>query len=234
VSPRLHTGTSGFSYKEWKGPFYPDKLPAKRFLEHYASRLSTVEVNNTFYRMPREELFTGWVAQVGEGFRFAVKAPQRITHRARLVDCGELVQQLWSVCGALGPHLGPLLFQLPPFFKCDHAVLRDFLAALPAGCRAAFEFRNPSWFDDEVYALLHAAGAALVIADSDRERPPTVVATAGWGYLRLRREDYVEQDLDLWAERIRAAGWDEACCYFKHEDAGVGPRLALSLAQRFE
>ena len=226
------TGTSGFSYAAWKGPFYPEKLPAKRFLEHYAGRLATVEINNTFYRMPRPELLAGWAAQVPESFRFAIKAPQRITHRARLAGCGELVAELWGALEPLGPRLGPVLFQLPPFFKKDALVLETFLGELPKGLRAAFEFRNRSWFDDEVRGLLERAGAALVIADTDRERPPEVVATAGFGYLRLRREDYVESDLDLWAERVRGAGWGEAFCYFKHEDAGVGPQLALSLAAR--
>ena len=230
---KLYTGTSGFSYKEWKGSFYPEKLPAKDMLAHYGGRLSAVEINNTFYRMPRESMLEGWREKVPESFRFVIKASQQITHRARLKDCRDSVDYLWKCCGALGERLGPLLFQLPPNFKKDAERLETFLGWIPEGCRAAFEFRNPTWFDDEVVELLRRAGAVLVAADIDPEAPPRVERTADWGYLRLRREAYTPAELDAWCERVRAAGWDEAFVFFKHEDEATGPRLAEDFAGRF-
>ena len=230
---QLLTGTSGFSYKEWKGSFYPEKLAAREMLSYYAGRLAAVEINNTFYRMPKAELLAGWREQVPPGFRFAIKASQRITHRARLVDCQDSVDYLWQVCGALGEQLGPLLFQLPPNLKKDAPRLEAFLGCLPDGCRAAFEFRHPSWFDGEVVALLRAAGAALVAADIDPEQPPLVAETTDWGYLRLRREEYTPEELEAWAERLRTTAWKQAFVFFKHEDGASGPRLAQDFAARF-
>jgi uncharacterized protein YecE (DUF72 family) len=228
----LHVGTSGYAYKEWKGSFYPEDLPQKQFLRYYAERFSTVEANNTFYRMPSADALAAWNDQVPEGFVFAVKAPQRITHQKRLIDCGEALTGLFSATAALGPRLGPVLFQLPPNLKVDHARLRDFLALLPPAAQAAFEFRNESWFSDETWALLRARNAALVISESEKIEAP-LVPTADWGYLRLRREDYVEKDIDDWAGRIRSQPWKHTYVYFKHEDAGTGPKLARSLLARF-
>jgi len=226
--PVVACGTSGFAYKEWKGSFYPEDLPAKQFLRYYAERFPTVEANNTFYRMPTAKALGAWCDEVPEHFVFAVKAPQRITHQQRLVESGEAVAALARATEALGARLGPLLFQLPPFLKKDAARLKDFLALLPAGWRAAFEFRHASWFDDEVYQALRARNAALVISESDKLAAP-LVATADWGYLRLRREDYLDADLIAWAEKIKAQPWQHTFVYFKHEDAGAGPKLAAQL-----
>jgi uncharacterized protein YecE (DUF72 family) len=198
-------------------------------LAYYAARFGAVEINNTFYRMPSEKLLTGWTPQVPAGFSFILKTPQRITHQKRLKDVGELVSIFFSTAKVLGDLLGPVLVQLPPNMKKDLARLNDFLALLPPGRRAAFEFRNPSWFDGEVYAALRARGAALCVAESEDLATP-LVATAEWGYLRLRREDYVDADIAAWGQRILAQPWKEAFVFFKHEDEGSGPRLAAQLS----
>ncbi len=226
---RLRAGTSGFSYKEWKGPFYPEKLPDKEMLGYYAERLPTVEINNTFYRMPKPSMLEGWGAKVPDDFVFVLKASRKITHSGRLKDVEDSVEYLWSVAGALGPHLGPFLFQLPPSLKKDVERLRDFIAILPQGLRAAFEFRHPSWFDDDTYAALREGGQALCLADTEALEGPEIVSTTEWGYLRLRREDYSDEALRAWKARIQAQSWDEAFVFFKHEDEGAAPRLAKRL-----
>jgi uncharacterized protein YecE (DUF72 family) len=228
---QIFTGTSGFSYPAWRGSFYPEKLPAKQMLTHYAGRLKTVEVNNTFYRMPKAEALAAWAATTPAGFRFAPKAPQQITHRQRLVGSADTLAHFWKTLQALGDKLGPALFQLPPFQRKDLPRLTDFLALMPEGARAAFEFRHASWFDDDVYAALAARGAALCVAEADDLQTP-LIATTSWGYLRLRRLEYDEAALAAWNSRLReqAGKWTETYVYFKHEDAGVGPRLAA----RFE
>ena len=218
---RTHVGTSGYSYPAWKGRFYPEKLPAKQFLPFYASRFSTVEINNTFYRMPSPELVQGWAAEVPGDFTFAIKASQRITHHKRLKDCSDVVEELLGLVALLGKKQGPILFQLPPNMKKDLPRLKDFLAALPRRCRAAFEFRHESWFGDDTFGALAAAGAALCIADTDDLSTP-MVATTKWGYLRLRREDYVKADIRAWGKRIAAQKWTDAFIYFKHEDEAKG------------
>lgn len=228
---RILAGTSGFSYKEWKGSFYPEDLPAQEMLRFYAERLPAVEINNTFYRMPKAQLLAGWSEQVPDGFRFVLKASQRITHFKRLKDAAEEVGYFFRVAATLGDRLGPVLFQLPPNLKKDLPRLADFLAALPPATRAAFEFRHASWFEDDVFETLRARGAALCIAE-DEELATPPVATAGWGYLRLRRPDYGEEELAAWADRVRSQAWDEAYVFFKHEDAGAGPRLATRLLAR--
>jgi uncharacterized protein YecE (DUF72 family) len=225
---RVFIGTSGYSYKEWKGSFYPEDLSAAKMLAYYAARFPTVEANNTFYKMPSPKVLGDWRAQVPEGFVFAVKAPQRITHQERLQGAGESLARLTAATDALGPKLGPYLFQLPPFMKKDVARLNEFLPLLPAGCAAAFEFRHPSWFADDTYEALRARGAALVMSESEKVTAP-LVATADWGYLRLRREDYVDADIHAWADKLRAQPWERAYVYFKHEDAGIGPKLAAQL-----
>jgi uncharacterized protein YecE (DUF72 family) len=231
VSARVRTGTSGFSYAEWKGSFYPEKLAAKDMLRFYAERFPTVEINNTFYRMPREELLQGWAEQVPEGFSFVLKAPQRITHIQRLNDAGESVTHFYRVAAALGPRLGPLLFQLPPNFRKDLPRLNAFLDALPDARRIAFEFRHASWFDDQVFAALRARGAALCVADTGEEPVTPLVATTDWGYVRLRREAWSDAELAGWARRIAAQPWTDAFVFFKHEDEGTGPKLAARLAE---
>ena len=229
---RVLCGTSGFSYKEWKGTFYPDDLPAEEMLAHYAARLPTVEINNTFYRMPKPALLEGWATQVPEAFRFVLKASQRITHHKRLKEAGEEVAYFLGVAATLGERLGPALFQLPPNLKKDLPRLEAFLGTIPAGRRAAFEFRHASWFEEDVFEALRSRGAALCIAE-DEELATPLVATADWGYLRLRRQDYGAADVAAWAERVRAQQWGEAYVFFKHEDAGAGPKLAAQLQESF-
>ncbi|HYM81758.1 MAG TPA: DUF72 domain-containing protein [Candidatus Limnocylindria bacterium] len=222
----MHVGTSGYSYPEWKGSFYPEKLPAKAMLGYYAERFQTVEINNTFYRMPTEAMLKGWGDQVPEGFAFALKASRRITHDRRLQDVGEATAFLFQAGAVLGQKLGPFLFQLPPFLKKDLATLKTFLALLPPGARAALEFRHATWLDDEVYEALRAAGAALCVADAGEPVDAPLLATADWGYLRLRRPDYGSDDLKSWAERIQTQPWQDCFVYFKHEEEGKGPQLA--------
>ena len=230
---RIAVGTSGYAYKEWKGSFYPADLPADGMLRFYGSRFGTVEINNTFYRMPTEKVVAAWAADVPDGFTFVLKASQRITHRKRLKDAGEELSYFLRTANVLGPKLGPTLFQLPPNLKKDLPRLVDFLALVPRTWRAAFEFRHPSWFDQEVYDTLQGHNAALCVADVDpagegeKEAVQVpFVSTADWGYLRLRRAAYGKPDLERWAARIASQAWCEAFVFFKHEDAGAGPKLA--------
>ncbi|MEN8375035.1 MAG: DUF72 domain-containing protein [Gemmatimonadota bacterium] len=220
----VRVGTSGFSYKEWKGSFYPEKLPQKQFLAYYAEHFETVEINNTFYRMPKPEMLEGWASRVGEDFRFVLKASRRITHQGRLKDVGDNVSYLFDVAGALGERLGPVLFQLPPYFRKDVERLRDFLDTLPEGARAALEFRHESWHDPEVFDALRERGVALCIAETGDDVTP-FEPTADWGYLRLRKVAYEPGELQAWVDRLRGSGWSEAFVFFKHEDEGTGPAL---------
>jgi uncharacterized protein YecE (DUF72 family) len=223
-------GTSGFSFDEWKGVFYPPELRAGQRLDFYATRLPAVEINNTFYRMPRAEMLAGWNERVPPTFRFAIKAPRRITHQQRLKGAEQSLAQLADACGVLGEKLGPILFQLPPFFKKDLGVLREFLSVARGG-RAAFEFRHASWFEEDVYDALRSGAAALVSGDPD-DAPESLplVPTASWGYLRLRAPAYSDAALDAWAARIAQQPWGEVFVFFKHEVQG--PAFAQSLLQR--
>ena len=223
----VRVGTSGYNYNEWKGSFYPADLPASRMLGFYAERFDTVEINATFYRMPNAKTVAGWGAAAPAGFTFVLKAPQRITHFARLRDVGEPLRYFCEAARTLGDRLGPLLFQLPPNFKKAADRLGEVLSILPAELRAAFEFRHESWFDDEVYALLRARNVALCIADTEDRRTPAV-ATADFGYLRLRAVEYTDDALRGWIETIDSvgAGWRDAYVFFKHEASGSGPALA--------
>jgi len=223
------TGTSGFAYKEWKGPFYPLDLKNDAMLAYYAGRLASVEINNTFYRMPRESVVAAWADQTPESFRFVLKASRLITHFGRLANVEEEVDYFLSVSNALGTRRGPTLFQLPPNMKADHDRLRAFVARLPRDWPAAFEFRHNSWFDEATCAILREHGAALVIADTDDGCTP-FEATGTWGYLRLRREAYADGDLSGWLARLRSTGWERAYVFFKHEDAATGPLLAERFA----
>lgn len=226
---RLLAGASGFSFKEWQGTFYPARIRPEEMLRFYAERLPTVEVNNTFYRMPRASVFEDWAAATPEGFRFAVKAPRRITHMARLK--AETVEEplgyLFQAIAALGAKRGPVLFQLPPNLKKDLGRLEAFLGLLPDEHGAAFEFRNESWLCEEVYDSLRGAGAALCLSEREDQAPPPMVETARWGYVRLRLEAYAEEDLRKWAERLAARSWSEVFVYFMHEPTAAAYARAL-------
>lgn len=231
---KVFVGTSGYSYKEWKGVFYPEKIKPEEMLGYYGARLNSVEINNTFYRMPKESTLILWEEAVPGTFRFVLKASRRITHQKRLNEVEDELSYFLRVSSVLGERLGPTLFQLPPNFKKDMDRLNSFLQLLPNRWRAAMEFRHQSWFDAEVYDALESRGVALVFADSDNEElEPELVSTGSWGYLRLRREGYSETELAGWAERIRELGWEEVFVFFKHEDAGSGARLAQSFAGLF-
>jgi uncharacterized protein YecE (DUF72 family) len=226
---RVLAGTSGFSYKEWKGSFYPEDLPADEMLRYYASKLPAVEINNTFYRMPRAEVLAKWAEQVPDGFQFALKASQQITHRKRLKEAADPVAYFFKIAVTLGDRMGPVLVQLPPNLKLDLPRLTDFLAVLPPASRCAFEFRHASWFEDPVYEALKARSCSLCIAE-DEDLATPFVATAGWGYLRLRRQDYTEADLRDQAAKVLSQPWTQAFVFFKHEEEGTGPRLAAEFA----
>ena len=230
---RLLAGTSGFAYKEWKGSFYPKDLPAADMLRYYADRFPAVEINNTFYRMPSVATLESWAQQAPDGFVFALKASQQITHRKRLNDVAEPVDIFFRNAVVLGARLGPVLVQLPPNMKKDNARLAAFLELVPERRRVAFEFRHPSWFDDDVYDVLRARAAALCIAHGEEVQTP-LVATADWGYLRLRQVAYDDSDLGAWVERVRAQAWGDVFTFFKHEDECTGPRLAARFGQLFE
>jgi uncharacterized protein YecE (DUF72 family) len=222
-------GTSGYSNKEWKGSLYPAKLAAKDMLGYYAQHFSTVEMNNTVYKMPTIDGVQAWAAQVPEEFRFILKAPQTITHRKRLTNCDGDVAAFVAAATALGERMGPLLFQLPPNFKKDVPRLAELLAMLSAVQRVTLEFRHESWLDDETYACLRDHGAALCVADAEDLPTAELIDTARWGYVRLRREDYTEQSLAAWLDRFRSQSWSEAYVLFRHEDTGAGPAFAKTL-----
>ena len=221
---KLHAGTSGFAFKEWKGTFYPEDLKDDAMLGYYAGKFRTVEINNTFYRLPKEHVLLDWAAQVPEPFTFAIKASQRITHHARLKpESGSAVEFLLKNTAVLAGRLGPILFQLPPNLKKDAARLGVFLATLPGDRRYTIEFRHDSWFDDEVFDALRARDIALCVTEQPEFASP-VVATATWGYARLHRFDYGASALTAWAERIAAQAWTDAFVYFKHDEGeGSGP-----------
>ena len=235
---KAYLGTSGFSYAEWKGSFYPTKLKNAAMLSYYATQLPSVEINNTFYRLPRASVLEGWHAQVNDDFRFAVKASRRITHFRKLAGAEDLLDYLFSGLASLGNCLGPVLFQLPPTMKADAALLDTFLSALPqkihdVPVRAALEFRHASWFSDDIYSVLEKNGAALVGGDLDEdEKSPPLIRTAEFSYLRLRKTAYSEAELDGWAEKIQALNVDQIFGYFKHEE--IGPQLAAELKNRLE
>ena len=228
--PRMNTfvGTSGYNYPEWRGTFYPEKFSAAKMLGYYSERFPTVEINYTFYRIPTEKLLAGWAAGTPETFTFTLKAPRKITHDSKLQRCEDLLQTFCRTARTLGPKLATLLFQLPPTFKKDAAVLRAFVDLLPEGTRAAFEFRHPSWFDAEVFDALRARNIALCIADSEKLHTPVEV-TADYAYLRLRDEGYQEPDIERWAQTIRGLPVSDVFVYFKHEEQGLGPDFARRL-----
>jgi uncharacterized protein YecE (DUF72 family) len=227
-------GTSGYSYKEWKGEFYPEDLSPSKMLRFYGDRFRTVEINNTFYRMPSRKVLAGWAEEVPEGFRFVLKASRAITHQRRLKGADDAIAYLWRNAATLGDKLGPLLFQLPPFLGKDIDRLGAFLGLLPEGCRAALEFRHATWFDDETFDALRKRNAALCITDSDRIDESTIVSTSDWGYVRLRQKSYSKRALASWAKRIREQPWDRAFVFFKHEDEAAGPKLAIRFGEMLQ
>lgn len=224
----LYVGTSGYSYKEWKGSFYPKDLPAKKMLGYYGERFNAVEINNSFYRMPVTSVLEGWAKQVPADFKFVLKAPQLITHFKRLKEVEEPLTTFLDVSKVLKSRLGPLSFQLPPNMKKDVPRLKDFLSLLPKSSKAVFEFRHQTWFDDEVFELLRKQKAALCIADADDDLKVPFVSTADWGYLRLRRAEYSTPALKKWVALVSEQEWREAFVFFKHEDEGTGPKFAAS------
>jgi uncharacterized protein YecE (DUF72 family) len=226
---KLLAGASGYSFKEWKGNFYPADIKPDGMLAYYSERLPTVEINNTFYQMPKVAVLETWATNTPAQFRFAIKAPRRITHQARIKvdEAADSVAFLYKNLAALGGKRGPVLFQLPPFLKKDLPRLVEFLQVLPPGHGAAFEFRNDSWFGDEVYDALKSAGAALCLSEREDNAPPPLVETAAWGYVRLRLENYSDSDLKQWADRLRATAWHEIHVYFMHEPTAPAYAQAL-------
>ena len=225
-STHWYAGTSGFSYKEWKGSFYPTDLNSNAMLPYYAVQLPAVEINNTFYRMPRTHALEGWHDAVGEDFRFVIKASRRITHQLRLKDAAEPVEYLARKLDVLGDKLGAVLFQLPPYLRHDLDLLQKFLAILPKGLPAAMEFRHASWFDDAVFEALERHGCGFCVSDDGKLAIPDRITTTNWAYLRLRQPGYSEAALNGWIERVAATGAKHAYAFFKHEDEGAGPVLA--------
>jgi uncharacterized protein YecE (DUF72 family) len=224
----LYVGTSGYAYKEWKGSFYPKDLSEKKMLHFYGEHFKSVEINNTFYRLPKKSVLEAWAAEVPPDFKFVIKASQRITHFQRLNDCGDVMKYLLEVCARLDHRLGPMLFQLPPNFKKDVPRLREFFTCIPLDRRLALEFRHESWFDSETFDLLRQRNASLCIAEAEEGEGVEVPfePTADWGYLRLRRPDYTDAELKTWLDRIRKTNWHDTFIFFKHEDEAKGPAMA--------
>ncbi len=224
---KIHVGTSGYAYKEWRGRFYPEKISPQGMLRFYSGRLSTVEINNTFYRMPKESVLRSWAEQVPGDFVFALKAPQVITHLKRLQNVSVETDYLFRTLSVLDRKLGPVLFQFPKSFRADRLALQDLLRLIPGNRACAFEFRNSSWLDDKILDLLRERGASLCIADADENPANEIIPAAPWGYLRLRRSDYTDADLSQWLERILSQKWEKAFVFFKHEDEAQGPEMAV-------
>jgi uncharacterized protein YecE (DUF72 family) len=227
----FYVGTSGYAYKEWKGSFYPEKFPDKQMLSYYSERFRSVEINNTFYKPPTASVLEAWVAEVPADFRFVLKAPQEITHRKRLVGVEEMVSSFIDTAECLKERLGPLLFQLPPNYKKNMERLSAFLPLVAKQCRVTFEFRHPSWFDDEVFGLLREHNVALCIADADDDLEVPFEATADWGYSRLRRVEYSNSALKTWATNMQKQNWSDCFVFFKHEDTGTGPKFATQFLE---
>ncbi len=229
---KVHVGTSGYGYKEWKGKFYPEKISPGEMLRFYSERFGAVEINNTFYHMPTESLLASWAAQVPADFVFAFKAPQVITHLKRLKSVEAEMDYLFRALSVLGRKLGSVLFQFPGSFRADREALEDFLALIPVGASCALEFRHISWRDTEILKLLRERQCSLCIADTDENPAKEIIATASWGYLRLRRSGYTDGDLSQWMERIISQKWKRAFVFFKHEEEARGIDMALRFRER--
>jgi uncharacterized protein YecE (DUF72 family) len=230
---KVYTGTSGFSYKEWIGNFYPEKIKPGRMLEYYSSKLGVVEINNTFYRMPKKEVVENWSRETPDEFLFSIKASRKITHLKRLVDVEEETKYLLENIKSLGAKLGAVLFQFPPYFKKHVERLNDFLKILPPELPAVFEFRDDSWYDDEISGLLSGRNFIFCFSDMDEKDAPVIINTAEWGYLRLRKQEYSGDDLKDWADRIKSQNWKKALVFFKHEGEGIGPKTAGEFTRLF-
>lgn len=224
---KIYAGTSGYAYKEWKGLFYPEKIAPKEMLRFYGERFSAVEINNTFYHMPTADVLDDWSEHVPADFIFAVKAPQVITHFRRLRHVSEEARYLFGTLPVLGNKLGPVFFQFPETFHADLPLLEAFIGLIPRAISAAFEFRHPSWFEDNILDLLRLHGCCLCIADTDENPADRIISTASWGYLRLRRADYTDADMTAWIGKITAENWKKAFVFFKHEDEAKGPHSAM-------
>jgi uncharacterized protein YecE (DUF72 family) len=222
----LYAGTSGYSYKEWKGSFYPQTLAAKDMLSYYASKLPAVELNNTFYRLPQPGMIANWKAQVPKSFRFSVKASQGITHFRRLKDAAEATKRMLQIVSGLGDRLAAVIYRMPEDMEKDLKRLETFLKHLPPDPPAVFDFRHPTWFDDDVRQLLRSQNRVLCVSDTDEQPASHIDKTADWGYVRLRRVNYSTADLRDWISRMKDQDWKTAFVFFKHEDEGTGPRLA--------
>jgi uncharacterized protein YecE (DUF72 family) len=223
---KIFTGTSGFAYKEWKGKFFPEKISPKEMLRFYSERFNTVEINNTFYHMPVDNVLSSWAGQVPDSFLFAIKAPQIITHLKRLKNVEDETAYLFRTLSALGQKLGPVLFQFPGSFRADRNALEAFLGLIP-DIPCSFEFRSQSWLKADILDLLSERRCSLCTADTDENPAGEIVSTAPWGYLRLRRSNYTDADLSQWLERISSQKWEKAFVFFKHEEEAVGPELAM-------
>ncbi len=221
---KIYVGTSGFAHKEWKGKFYPEKIAPQDMLRFYAERLKTVEINNTFYHMPKESVLTSWAGKVPDDFVFALKAPQVITHIKQLRNVFEQTEYLFKALSVLDRKLGPLLFQFPKSFSADRTALADFLPLIPGNSACAFDFRSPTWLDEEILDLLRQKGCSWCLEDTDENPVREIINTAPRGYLRLRRSAYTETELSQWMERILSQKWERAFVFFKHED---GPEMAM-------
>lgn len=230
---KIIVGTSGYGYREWKGKFYPEKISSKEMLRYYSERLAAVEINNTFYRMPKESVLSSWAEQVPRDFVFAIKAPQVITHLKQLRNVREETEYFFGALSALGGKLGPVLFQFPKSFRADRPALEDFLTLIPGDISCAFEFRNPSWLTSEILKLLRGKGCSLCVADTDENPADEIIGTAPWGYLRLRRSDYADTDMKRWAEKILSQKWKKAFVFFKHEEEARGPEMAMRFREMF-
>lgn len=229
---QVRVGTSGYAYKEWMGGFYPTKLPASEMLTYYGEQLRTVEINNTFYRMPKREVVRHWREQVPPWFRFVLKASGRITHKKRLKETGDELAYLVRASGELDGTCGPTLFQLPPYLRKDMDRLQQFLNDLPQRWLSAIEFRHESWHDDDVLEALRAANCAMVMAHGGKIEPQPE-PTATFGYLRMRQLTYTDEELDRWEKYIREQSWTDAYVFFKHEEDGAGPEMARAFGDRF-
>ncbi|MCM2358735.1 MAG: DUF72 domain-containing protein [Geobacteraceae bacterium] len=230
---KIHVGTSGYGYKEWKGIFYPEKISPKEMLRFYGERLNAVEINYTFYHMPTERVLAPWAEQVPDDFAFALKAPQVITHLKQLRNVGEETDYFFRTLAVLGRKLGPALFQFPRSFRANRPALAEFLPLIPRDVQCSFDFRSPTWLDAGILDLLRERGCSLCIEDTDEHPADEIISTAPWGYLRLRRSDYTEAGLSQWLERILAQKWERAFVFFKHEEEAAGPVTGPEMALRF-